>query len=206
MTTTRSRPHILGRFSRIVVLVVTGLTTLGPHPASAETIQIGGWPTVYTIYERGAVGTFDYTNSTADDVALVGTICSGYAAEVQVGRVAAYATNRYAPGTQTIAVQHRLEYRTAAGGWASVPGYYAAPWQYARPRWDSIDQQWHSARFEMSFIRVPRGYQWRIVTDFRWFVGGTEVGRVLDVYGAQTYHTLGATRYTDGYGRGSCSI
>ena len=59
----------------------------------------------------------------------------------------------------------------------------------------------------MNSIPVPRGYKWRIVTDFRWFVSGTEVGRVLNVYGAETYHTTGgAQRYTDGYGRGSCSI
>jgi hypothetical protein len=197
--------HLGARAARVasVLLLTLGLLMLGLKPAEAQII--GDTPTVYTISRSGSVGSFDYTYSSADNtMGQLSQLCSGYTSEIQVGTTGAYHAPGYYPGGQTIWMQNRVQYATTDGGWRD---YRLAGWQKGTPTWNPYFRWWNSAKFAGNVFTVPRGYNWRVVTQFRWVVNNTEIGRVNDVYGWATYKVIGgAYAFSDPSGRGFCSI
>lgn len=139
----------------VIAIIVVGTMATFSSTASAVT----------TTYASGNVGKWWGSDSTNNCTTRQVTTLMPYVT----------GTPDYPNSRQTIYMIPRLDYSTDGVNW-HTGGQYGT-WQSRMVTGYQV-----ANRFNAQSIAVPGRYYWRVAMDFRWYVGSTEVGRVVDLF------------------------
>lgn len=195
----------LGACARRMVSTLAALTatisllaTYLSSPASAYYDAMIASPV--TIYATPSAGAWDDTQHPL-------VRCDGSTRSVRYeAGVAAYPASGHSPAVQTLYVQHHLEYY-ANGTWWDPRDRYST-WRSAGFVYDRMYGTYLSAK-PAGYAELPAstgGFSWRLVTDFRWYVGSTQIGRVINVYNPYSYFEINGAATRSSSTQGACVI